>query len=110
MEVVVWQLWSGADDDNLEAVDCNGFLDSCVEDWVLEFWVAADEDQEIGLVNACNSGVHEVLASEVGVEVWSIGSDVDVLAVEAIQQVFEGLDRLKVRELSNFALNFVSRN
>lgn len=81
MEIVVWQLWGRANNNDLKAVDGNCFLDSSVQNWVLKFGVATDEDEEISFVDACNSGVHQILASEIGIEVGSIVSNVEVVRI-----------------------------
>ena len=43
--------------------------------------VSSDEDEEISFVDACNSGVHQILASEIGIEVGSIVSNVEVVRI-----------------------------
>lgn len=84
MDVIVWDIWGGANHSNFKAVDHDCLLDSGVENWVLELWIAADEDEQVGLVKAGDSAVHEILVSEVGLEVWSVLTDVQVFAVESV--------------------------
>jgi len=82
MGVVEGHVGSRADYHDFESVYVDGFLDSGVHDGVLELGVAAHEHEQVGFVDAGHSRVHQVLASEVSVEVRRISSNVDVFAVE----------------------------
>lgn len=108
MEIVVWQLWGRANNNDLKAVDGNCFLDSSVQNWVLKFGVATDEDEEISFVDACNSGVHQILASEIGIEVGSVVSNVEVVRIQFVHEISEGEDGFNISELANFTLDLVT--
>lgn len=108
MEIVVWQLWGRANNNDFEAVDGNSLLDSSVQNWVLKFGVATDEDEKISFVNACDSRVHQILASEIGVEVWSVVSNIDVIRIQFVHEISEGADGLDISELADLTLNLVT--
>lgn len=108
VKIVVWQLRGRANNNDFKSVDGDSFLNSSVQNWVLKLWVAADEDEEISFVDAGNSGVHQVLASEISIKVWGVVSDVEVIRIESVHEISEGKDGLDIGELADFTLNLIT--
>jgi len=76
MGIVVGKLRGRANDDNLETIDRDSLLNSSIKHWVLTSWVTSYEDKQIGFIDTSDSRVHEVLSSEIGIEVWGVAPDV----------------------------------
>ena len=108
VSVVVSQVVGWADHSDVETVDHGGLADASVQHWVLSLGVGAHKDQEICLINADNSRVHEVLRSKVSIDFSLVAPHIDVLAVEAVEKILESNDALCILEGANDALNLLT--
>lgn len=108
MSIIVGKVVSGSDDSHFKAVNHNSFPDTCVEDGVLSLGVGSNHNQKVGLVNSNDLGVHQVGRAQVSVQVRSVTSNVKVVAVESVKQVFECNDAFNVLELANNTLDLVT--
>jgi hypothetical protein len=52
--------------------------------------------------------VHQVGGAQVSIEVRSVASNVDVVAVESVKEILEGNNTLNILELSKNTLNLVT--
>ena len=105
MVVVVGKVVGWANDSHIQTIDVDSLADTRIEDRVFCLRVSAHKDQKISLINTNDSRVHEILASKVTVNLSLIASHINVLAVETVQEIFEGYNRLDILELSDHSLN-----
>lgn len=110
MLVIVSKVVGWADYCNLQTVHHFGLADASVKHWALSLRVGTDEDNQVGLVDASDARVHQVLGTEVSVKLGRVAAGVDVLAVEAVKEILEGNDAFEVLELTDHSLNLVARN
>jgi hypothetical protein len=108
VSVVVGQVVGRSDDGNFKSIDELGSTDTCVEHGAFELGVGADQDEEVCVINASNVRVHQILSTEVALELRGVTSNIDVVTVEFVEEILEGTDALNVLELSNAALDFIS--
>ena len=110
MAVVIGQVISRADNGDIKSIHMDSLANASVKDRILCLGVRSNEDKKISLINAGDTRVHKVLRAEIGIELSLIAPHIDIITVEAVEEVFKSDDAFNILELANNALDLLSWN
>ena len=108
MAVVVGQVIGGADDGDIKSVHMDGLANASVKDRVLSLGVSSDKDEKVRLINTGDARVHKVLRAEIGTELSLITPHINIVTVQAIEEILESDDAFNILELANDALDLLT--
>ena len=108
MAVVIGQVISGADNGDIKSIYMDSLANASVKDRVLSLGVSSDKDEKIRLINTGDARVHKVLRAEIGTELSLITPHINIVTVQAIEEILESDDAFNILELANDALDLLT--